>query len=414
MFVSDLPRASALLLLPLAVTGVLAVPAQAATPTCLGRPATIVGTSGADTITGTSGPDVIVAGPGDDTVRAGGGDDLVCAGDGSDLVYGGLGADALYGQRDRYFVDRSGINLVGDTLVGGGGDDQLVLGRDPRGDGASEVYRSGELVSYLDSSAGVQIDLVAGTASGTTSGQDVIVGPAGGATGSRFADTIVGGDAAEVLEALAGSDVVRAGAGDDVVYLDPEGAADPTGDDVAEAGAGDDYVYSSAGADTITGDAGVDRIYAGGPEAGAEIDGGAGADQVTYSLPPAGAFQIAGAAEDRLVLYRGSARSGSAVRVDAVAGSVSVADGASGTLLGTFGGYDLQTGLRWTFAGSDLPEDVMVESGLAAVVNTQGGDDEIYGGSAGDSLYGGAGVDYTAGRGGSDLCRAERKAGCER
>src|SRR5581483_534259 len=59
--------------------GGFAVPAQAATPTCFGQPATIVATNPhGEVITGTDGHDVIVGSPGPDTIYGRGGDDLIC------------------------------------------------------------------------------------------------------------------------------------------------------------------------------------------------------------------------------------------------------------------------------------------------------------------------------------------------
>ncbi|MBJ7329425.1 MAG: triacylglycerol lipase [Solirubrobacteraceae bacterium] len=66
-------------------------------PTCGGKTATIVGTSGRDVITGTRRADVIVAGAGADTVRGGGGNDLICGGDGNDTLAGDAGKDRLWG-----------------------------------------------------------------------------------------------------------------------------------------------------------------------------------------------------------------------------------------------------------------------------------------------------------------------------
>ena len=53
---------------------VTTAPANADAPTCLGQPATIVGTAGNDVLRGTDGPDVIWAGAGYDDVKAYGGD----------------------------------------------------------------------------------------------------------------------------------------------------------------------------------------------------------------------------------------------------------------------------------------------------------------------------------------------------
>ena len=67
-------------------------------PSCLGEPATIVGTDGNDTIPGTRGDDVIAALGGDDLITTGGSDDtdLVCAGDGNDTVIVTTGGEGLF------------------------------------------------------------------------------------------------------------------------------------------------------------------------------------------------------------------------------------------------------------------------------------------------------------------------------
>lgn len=121
--------------------------ATSSTPTCNGRPATIVGTSGNDNLRGTDGPDVIVAlggndtidglagndiicaGGGNDVIRAGWGNDVVLAGAGRDVIRGSRGNDALYGQsgRDDIQGGTGADTLVGgdhlDTLLGGTGND---------------------------------------------------------------------------------------------------------------------------------------------------------------------------------------------------------------------------------------------------------------------------------------------------
>ena len=53
-------------------------------PTCMGLPATILGTPGNDVLIGTSGDDVILAYAGDDVLYAGAGIDTICGGDGDD------------------------------------------------------------------------------------------------------------------------------------------------------------------------------------------------------------------------------------------------------------------------------------------------------------------------------------------
>jgi subtilisin-like proprotein convertase family protein len=106
--VRDLRRAR-LALLSLVVAAWLVVTAApaAAAPTCDGRAATIVGTSGPDTLIGTSSADVIVGLGGDDTIRAGAGDDVICAGDGFDLIEGGPGNDREFGERNNDVFQQS-------------------------------------------------------------------------------------------------------------------------------------------------------------------------------------------------------------------------------------------------------------------------------------------------------------------
>jgi subtilisin family serine protease len=70
---------------------------SAATPTCFGQAATIVGTNNGETINGTGNADVIVALGGSDTVNGNGGADRICGGDGNDTLNGGSGNDKLDG-----------------------------------------------------------------------------------------------------------------------------------------------------------------------------------------------------------------------------------------------------------------------------------------------------------------------------
>jgi hypothetical protein len=102
--------------------------AGAGAPTCMGRPATRVGTAGDDTLRGTAGADVFLGRAGDDRIVGRGGDDVFCAGPGNDVVKGGAGDDTIVGQ--------GGV----DVLVGGPGNDSLFGGAsDDRLDGGIGV-----------------------------------------------------------------------------------------------------------------------------------------------------------------------------------------------------------------------------------------------------------------------------------
>jgi Ca2+-binding RTX toxin-like protein len=107
-------------------TAWLAAPAQARTtptPTCDGRPATIVGTPGHDILDGTPGPDVIVGLGGHDEIRGHDGDDLICAGPGKDHVHAGPGADTVFGGGGLDF-EHGGAGT--DRRVGGAGHDFMI------------------------------------------------------------------------------------------------------------------------------------------------------------------------------------------------------------------------------------------------------------------------------------------------
>jgi beta-glucanase (GH16 family) len=118
----------------------------AASQTCFGKSATIVGTRGDDHLVGTARRDVIVAGRGDDRVSARQGNDLVCGGPGLDDLFLGRGADKANGGWGADLVN----GYAGDDRIkGGGGRDTLDGGEGTDlldgGDG-SDTCRLGENV----------------------------------------------------------------------------------------------------------------------------------------------------------------------------------------------------------------------------------------------------------------------------
>jgi Ca2+-binding RTX toxin-like protein len=103
-------------------------------PTCHGKQATCVGTSGPDLILGTEVDDVIVAGDGDDVVHGDAGDDIICGGEGKDSLFGAKGNDVIDGGPgdDWLFGAPGDDDLEGgpgyDVLWGGPGNDKLSGG----------------------------------------------------------------------------------------------------------------------------------------------------------------------------------------------------------------------------------------------------------------------------------------------
>jgi Ca2+-binding RTX toxin-like protein len=177
-------------LIALAPVGVPSTAAGAATPSCFGRPATIVGTDGPDRLVGQSGvadviyagggddtveggdfyeddavpgtaPDLLCGGPGNDHIDGGPGDDKINGGDGNDEVNGGRGADLVQGNAgDDRVIDESlaDADAMDDTLRGGTGNDYLVtaFGEDKAyGDAGNDTLVDSECsTSYLNGGSG--------------------------------------------------------------------------------------------------------------------------------------------------------------------------------------------------------------------------------------------------------------------
>lgn len=217
-------------------------------PTCHGRSATVVGTSGPDVLAGSRRVDVIVGGGGRDRIAAHDGRDLVCGGPGDDILRGGHGADLLFGGVGR------------DAAVGGGGSDHLAgdagvdrLAGGPRGDhlrggvgndrvagGFHDDRISGgagrDIASFVGATVRVRVDLR--TRSSRGQGRDALVAIEN-VVGSTFGDELIGSSRAndllggignDLLDGAGGRDGARGGPGTDTcVAEDTEGCepADP-------------------------------------------------------------------------------------------------------------------------------------------------------------------------------------------
>jgi Ca2+-binding RTX toxin-like protein len=242
------------------VLGVSASSASAPWPTCLGEPATLVGTDGNDTITGTSGDDVIAVLGGDDVVVSGGSSDydLVCGGDGNDSLISTAGGEA--------FIEWT-------VVSGDAGNDRIQ--------GNRETITEAD---YEESPEPVTVNLGAGTESGW--GNDTLI-RVDIADGSQFNDVLTGSDqefeglygnagddtisglgGVDYLGGEAGTNSIDGGPGSDWLdYWDaPSGARVDLAKRTAASGWGTDSfrsmenVYGSKHADTFIGNAGPNRF----------------------------------------------------------------------------------------------------------------------------------------------------------
>lgn len=245
--------------------------AQAATHTCGGQEATIVGTVRADFLTGTSGPDVVYLGYGNDRFDGLGGDDVICGGGSKDTITGGEGDDTLYGEEGD------------DTLTAGVGDDTVIsgAGRDKVFDGSGDDTLLGgpgtDLLSYYTAgryaTTGVRLDAPGGTATGY--GSDTLSGFEKFDL-TRNTDVFRGRDVSEVVNSLGGDDTITTAGGNDLVWVG-------TGAVRVSTGAGDDFAGGQGNRATRVslgdGDDG------GGFDVAAVVSGGDGDDYFRTYLP---------------------------------------------------------------------------------------------------------------------------------
>lgn len=396
-----------------------ATPAHAATVTCHGVRATIVGTPSSEVIHGTAGRDVINGLGGNDTIYGGGGNDLVCGGPGADHLYGGGGNDRLYGERDLlHSAQEDGTERVGDTLRGGPGNDHLDAGTDTRPADLVVLDR----YSWEGSARGVHVDLRTRTARGE--GVDTFGGGKATVEGSAHRDVFEGSNRRDRIDTGAGPDIVRARGGNDIVNV---GTHPHPGSAAARVwgGAGNDRMTATERHVRIWGGPGNDRIEAGGKQA--RLRGGSGDDY----LRGGNNAVIGGAGDDDLVGLIGDKAAfdggpgSDYIQVDSVleghhvtasTGTWNMATGDMMFVLGDTTRLSVSNleraslpgwGTAWTVTGTSGDDFVGGDANSSSPVNFYGlAGDDTFRGTDGDDLFdGGSGDDHAVGMGaGDDTC----------
>ena len=257
-------------------------------------------------------------GAGDDTIDGRGGIDLVRY----DNATGGVSVNLAAGTAsDGYGGTDTLINIEG--VRGSSHDDELIGGNPDNGvdvhDGRVEIFMGNggndtidggqgyDRVDYTTSTAGVLVDLGAGTAQDGLGGTDELHNIEG-VRGSAFNDTLLGSDGAEFesFEGREGNDSIDGRGGIDRVDYEhakaavtvnlATGAATADGyggsdtlvniedvrgstfNDSITGNAGDNYLQGLAGNDTLVGGAGADQLAGG--EGNDSLLGGDGDDQL--------------------------------------------------------------------------------------------------------------------------------------
>ncbi len=396
-------------LLPVTVVASLlpGVAEAADQPSCDGRLATIVGTSGRDDLVGTSGPDVIMGLGGDDRIEGLDGDDRICGGRGADQIDGGAGDDRLHGEKDRIYADQGGPGIAGDLLRGGPGDDLLDAGFDV----GEDTGNFPNTISFDAAEGPVFVTLRGGYADGE--GHDTIVHTARlTVIGSAYDDRMVGTQRDEQMIGGTGDDGFRTLGGDDLVLPGSLDGTDDVDADRVNVGAGRDQVWSHGGADLIFGEDGPDILVADGVGP-VRISGGAGRDQVTARVPEAAGQHLdGGPGPDTVVLV--TDRADEVITLRRPRRSLVVeGDGYEvRSVVGTFSRFELNGPATWIFYGASVRDDVIGNGAGSLTARLKGGNDEVWASAGADHLVGGAGLDTVHGVEPGDECRGFETGTC--
>jgi len=289
------------------------------------------GGAGADTISGLYGDDILQGGSGNDDLAGAVGDDELNGGDGDDTLDGSFGADLLVGGSGADTVDYSSqsapvsvtidgtaddglsgeednVELDVENVVGGTGDDVLVGSDQPnalQGGAGNDFFDGGlgadvlvggagidDVVDYSERTTTVTIDLdgtptSGGDGDGPGGGGDTVGVDIEDAVGGSGNDTLSGNAVDNILDGGRGADMIRGGAGLDLVdYSSRSAPVTVALDGVAndgESGENDavdvEDVAGGSGADRLSGDARDNWLL--GLAGNDVIEGGAGEDYLS-------------------------------------------------------------------------------------------------------------------------------------
>jgi Ca2+-binding RTX toxin-like protein len=300
-------------------------------------------------------------------------------GAGNDQLFGGAGIDTLIGGFDDDTLD-GGVGA--DLLYGGGGDDHYIV--DTQGDLTFELGINGH-------------DTV------TTSVGYYLYANIQGLTLAASAGNIfgVGNDRGNIMTGNAGSNLLLGGDGNDAIY----------------GGAGIDNLFGEAGFDELYGEAGVDYLVGG--DGGGILDGGADADAI-YGGDGRDTL-IGGATFDTDILVGGAGDD--ILHGDGGLGDYDRMDGGSGN-----DDYYVDTPDDLTFEAAGGGTDTVYADingagyylyahteNLVLLGDTPCGvgnelDNDLTGSGTGNYLLGGAGNDRLNGKGGNDVLFGEAGA----
>ncbi|MGO1000175.1 calcium-binding protein [Lysobacter sp. CA196] len=393
--------------------------------------------SGSDSVYGMAGNDGLDGGYGDDHLDGGDGEDLLMGGPGRDTLIGGDGNDFIFdGSTVMYWkrwsdpanvthpwawVDTTG---PGRELAAGNGwyffgpSEAAVDARDYLRRLDMYAQRGGMTADEVNAEPGREptnpfVDLDPNA--GNQSGDDVIDAGAGSdvVRSGEGDDTIDGGSGNDLLLGAEDDDFIQGGTGDDVIFGDVllgtatalDGSswaastdANVSGNDVIMGGAGADVIYGQGGDDVI--DGGDDDDVIRGDRIGSEpesdarnpgvaeddlIDGGRGNDRIEGN---AGHDTVRGGDGDDIVI------GDDAVTAGALHGNDTLDGGIGNDQLWGMGGHDV-------IDGGDGADTLIGDD--AALGTAYHGNDLLRGGAGNDIAFGQGGSDLVEGGAGDDV-----------
>jgi len=397
----------------------------------------IDGSSFGDVLTGDGAVNDLDGLDGNDTLDGAGGNDLLDGGANDDTLRGGAGADVLNGNTGldtaTYTESSAGVvvNLV--SGVGSGGNAQgdtlsaienltgSFFGDTLVANGVANVLNGSaglDTASYSSSTAGVDIDLGAGTAANGFAAGDVLISIEN-LVGSAFADVLEGNASANIIQGGNNDDFIVGGAGADVLdggagvdkasYLssasrvvvdltagtglfgDAQGDTLTLIEDLRGSNFNDDLT-GNGNANTIFGFDGSDALIGGGGND--TLSGGLLSDLL---LGGAGADSLQGGSEVDTASYFGST---AGVTVSLATGTGSGGDAQGDTLVA-----DIENVTGTTF------NDVLTGSAGANRLDGVDGNDVLKGGAGADVLSGGADSDTASYAGSAAAVQVDLGAG---
>lgn len=352
----------------------------------------IYGNGGNDTLAGGFATDYLYGGLGNDLLSGGYQDDYLYGEDGNDRLFGGSGDDYFSGGAGRDYMDGGTgddrfsqswlADVVGDTLIGGGGMDELELEFDGAGAGvvftATDPLVTARIAGFTY--VGIEMFDIDGSLYGDRFAgwvyNDTFAGGGGNDTmfGGLGIDYLTGDDGNDSLYGGGDDDYVSGGAGFD--YLSGDG-----GDDDLVGGSENDILLGGTGNDDLEGNSGADRL-----------DGGTGNDTLTSDS------YLSDDGRERDTLSGGDGQDWLAF------GQNDIVNAGSGFDRVTVDFSSSTFNERWTFSPAAKTFNNGAYLVNAEVLSYDGGSgvDEITGNVQADTLRGGGGSDTLNGAGGDD------------